>query len=267
MLKKSFIWLLVLCMALIVVPITALAGESTDASVIDSEQVVLPDGVDESAFGAYTVTDGANFYTTLQAAVEAVAGTDGAILYCKPDADVGSLQHAPVTKTLTVYGNGADVTGGAERDFDIGNTDPSGGKDITSDMTLTVENLDGCGAWGAKATEYTVNLVFKNCQNMGKVFLTGTTGVLNITMTDCAFEGVIAEAVYSNANGAIELTRVAFSNLNKAINLNHKVAGEQTIALTDCTFTNCGNDVSADQIPVRVLSSVEGGSSALTVSG
>ena len=32
MFKKSFIWLLVLCMALVVVPITALAGETTDAS-------------------------------------------------------------------------------------------------------------------------------------------------------------------------------------------------------------------------------------------
>ena len=225
-----------------------------------------PAGVTATDFGDNTVTDGTNYYATLQAAVEAVAGQANAVLYCKPGADVGSLQHAPVVSTLTIYGNGANVTGGSERDFDLGNTDPSVGKDITADMTLTVKNLDGCGAWGAKATEHTVNLVFENCANMGKVFITGTTGTLNITMNDCAFEGVLKEAVYSNANGAITLNNVAFSNLNKAINLNHKVAGTQTVTINGCSFTNCGADVAADQIPVRVLSSVEGGKSVLTVS-
>ena len=232
--------------------------------------VVLPQGVTQSTykeiFGTNTVSDGTNNYATLQAAVDAVAGKENAVLYCKPGADVGALQHAPVTSTLTVYGNGANVTGAAERDFDLGNTDLSGGKDITADMTLTVKYLNGCGAWGAKATEHTVNLVFENCANMGKVFITGTTGTLNITMTDCAFEGVIKEAVYSNADGAITLTDVAFSNLNKAINLNHKAAGTQTVTINGCSFTNCGNDVAADQIPVRVLSSVEGGKSVLNVS-
>ena len=235
------------------------------------DYIVLPDGVDSSncaeLFGDNTVTDGTNYYATLQAAVEAVAGQANAVLYCKPGADVGSLQHAPVTSTLTVYGNGADVTGDTERDFDLGNTDPSGGKDITADMTLTVKHLNGCGAWGTKATEHTVNLVFENCANMGKVFISGTTGTLNITMTDCAFEGVINEAVYSNADGAITLTNVAFSNLNKAVNLNHKAAGTQTVTINGCTFTNCGADVAADQIPVRVLSSVEGGKSVLSVTG
>ena len=233
-----------------------------------ADYIVLPTGMNESnyetLFGTNTVTDGTNYYATLQAAVESVVGTEST-LYCKPGSDVGELQHAPVTNTLTVYGNGAFVSGDSERDFDLGNTDPSGGQDITSDMTLTVKYLDGCGAWGTKATEHTVNLVFENCYNMGKAYITGTTGTLNITMTDCAFEGVIAEALYSNADGAITLTNVDFSNLNKAVNLNHKAAGTQTVTMTGCTFTDCGNVVAADQIPVRVLSSVEGGSSVLTV--
>ena len=232
--------------------------------------VQFPAGMDasnyETLFGTNTVTDGTNYYATLQAAVEAVAGQANAVLYCKPGADVGSLQHAPVVSTLTIYGNGANVTGGSERDFDLGNTDPSGGRDITADMTLTVKHLNGCGAWGAKVTSHTVNLVFENCANMGKVFITGTTGTLNITMNDCAFEGVIKEAVYSNADGAITLNNVAFSNLNKAINLNHKAAGTQTVTINGCSFTNCGADVAADQIPVRVLSSVDGGKSVLNVS-
>ena len=234
---------------------------------VEQSDIVLPSGVTSASFGTDTVTDGTTYYATLQAAVEAVCGTAGATLYCKPGADVGALQHAPVTATLTVYGNGASVSGGAERDFDIGNTDPSGGKDITADMTLTVKDLDGCGAWGAKATTHTVNLVFDGCRNMGKVFITGTTGTLNITIKDASFEGVIKEAVYSNADGAITLSKVDFSNLNKAVNLNHKAAGTQTVAIENCSFTNCGADVAADQIPVRLLSSVEGGKSVLTVSG
>lgn len=235
------------------------------------EYVVLPEDITavncDEKFGDNTVTDGTNYYATLQAAVEAVCGTANATLYCKPEADVGSLQHAPVTATLTVYGNNASVTGNTERDFDIGNTDPNAGKDITADMTLTVNRLNGCGAWGAKATSHTVNLVFNDCANMGKVFLTGTTGTLNITMTNCTFEGVIKEAVYSNADGTITLTNVAFSNLNKAVNCNHKATGTQTLILTECSFTDCGADIASDQIPVRVLSSVEGGKTILTVSG
>ena len=235
-----------------------------------ADYVVLPNGIDasnyEEKFGTNTVTDGTNYYATLQAATEAVAGTANAVLYCKPGADVGSLQHAPVTSTLTVYGNNANVTGGAERDFDLGNTDPNGGRDITADMTLTVKYLNGCGAWGAKATAHTVNLVFENCDNMGKVFISGTTGTLNITMTDCAFKGVLPEAIYSNADGAISLNNVAFSNLNKAVNLNHKAAGTQTVTINGCSFTNCGNNVAADEIPVRVLTSVAGGNTVLAVS-
>lgn len=229
-------------------------------------ETILPEDVEESAFGTNGVTDGTNFYATLQAAVEAVAGKANSTLYCKPGADVGSLQHAPVTATLTVYGNGAYVSGGSERDFDLGNSDPSGGKDITADMTLTVKNLDGCGAWGTKATEHTVNVVFENCKNMFKVFITGTTGTLNISMTDCAFEGAYKEALYSNADGNITLTNVAFSNLNKAVNLNHKAAGTQTVTINGCSFTNCGADIAQDQILVRVLSSVHGGKTVLNVS-
>ncbi|MBQ2741326.1 MAG: hypothetical protein IJF32_00830 [Oscillospiraceae bacterium] len=252
-----------------IMAIAMIAAFAVSASA--AEEVVLPSGITVDSFGDNTVTDGTNYYLTLQAAVEAICGKDGAALYCKPSADVGSLQHAPVTTSLTVYGNGAYVSGGSERDFDIGNTDPNGGKDITADMTLTVKNLDGCGAWGAKATEHTVNLVFENCDNMGKVFISGTTGVLNITITDSSFgdndNGGGNCKVYSNANGTVSLTRVAFENVDKAVNLNHKVAGTQTVVLDGCTFTNCGDVVADDEIPVRVLSSVEGGESKLTVSG
>lgn len=234
---------------------------------------MLPDGITAESFGDNTVTDGTNFYATLSDAVIAIdnAKLSGAILYCKPNANVGSLQHAPVCSTLTIYGNGATVAAGGNQDFDIGNTDPNGGRDVTADMTLTVYNLNGCGAWGTKATEHTVSLVFVGCKDMGEVFISGTVGTLNISLTNCSFTSNVVSncKVYSNANGNITLNGVEFSNVDKAVNLNHKVAGTQEVVLTNCTFTNCGNNVTAgtDEIPVRVLSSVEDGYSNLTVSG
>lgn len=261
--KRILSALLAIVMILSIVPVTFAA------------EVVLPGGATEWAAeqSANTVTDGVNYWPTLSAAVTAIdnAKQVGAVLYCKPDADVGRLEHVPVCSTLTIYGNGATVAAGGERDFDIGNTDPSGGKDVTADMTLTVYDLNGCGAWGTKATAHTVNLVFIGCKDMGKVYLVGTAGVLNITLTDCSFtsndNGGGNCKVYSNADGALELTRVAFSNVDKAVNLNHKAAGVQTVTITDCSFTDCGNDVATDEIPVRVLTSVAGGKSVLNVSG
>ena len=246
--------------------VAMLSSFAVNAANSQQVDVVLPTGVSESTFGANTVTDGTNYYATLQAAVEAVAGQANAVLYCKPDAELGNMQHAPVVSTLTIYGNGASVTGFEH--FDLGNTDKNenSGLAITGDMTLTIKNLDGFSVWGAKSTAHGVNVVIEECEDMGKVFITGTTGILNIAIEDSEFKGREKEAVYSNADGAITLTNVAFSNLNKAINLNHKAAGTQTVTISGCSFTNCGADVAADQIPVRVLTSVEGGKSVLNVS-
>ena len=88
-----------------IMAIAMIAAFAVSASA--AEEVVLPSGITVDSFGDNTVTDGTNYYLTLQAAVEAICGKDGAALYCKPSADVGSLQHAPVTTSLTVYGNGA----------------------------------------------------------------------------------------------------------------------------------------------------------------
>ncbi len=235
-----------------------------------ADYVELPSTMNENnykaMFGTNTVTDGTNYYATLQAAVEAVAGNADAIIYCKPDAELGAMQHAPVVSTLTVYGNNASVTGFEH--FDLGNTDKNEGGSlaITDNMTLTIKNLNGYSVWGAKSTSHIVNLVLEDCFDMGKVFITGTTGTLNIAIEGSEFKGLEKEAIYSNADGAISLNNVAFSNLNKAVNLNHKAAGTQTVTINGCSFTDCGADVAADQIPVRVLSSVDGGKSVLNVS-
>ncbi len=251
---------------------------STDFSefaveMTDNAGYTLPNGVTVASFGDNTVTDGTNYYATLTAALAGVHGTDNAVLYCKPGADVGVMTHGHVCKTLTVYGNGAYISGG-EQDFEIDQPTASGNSctGLTGDMTLTVKDLKGAGAWSTRSSVYNVDLVFEGCDDMGKIFIAGTTGTLDITLTDCSFDGTkyYPDAsdnctVYSNSNGTITLTNVSFSAANKALNLNHKVAGTQTVILDSCTFTNCGKDVAQDQIPVRIVSSVEGGESVLTV--
>lgn len=267
-LKKILSLLVVMTILLSSVGITVMAEET---SLTDS--VVFPDGITaenyQESFGEKTVTDGkGNYYDTLKEAVTANGETKGAVLYCKPDSDVGTMQHGHVCKNLTVYGNGATVSGAvnSERDFEIGvpQTSCTG---INEDITLTVYNLNGVGAWGNKTTEHTVNINFVNCKEVCKIFISGTTGQVNISLTDCTYTSNIHgdTAVYSNADGEIELTNCTFTGVTKAVNLNHKATGTQTVNINGCTFTNCGNDVSKDQIPVRILSSVEGGETVTTI--
>lgn len=254
--NKFLAFVMVMAMALTMIPGVALAA------------TVLPDGVTESAFGTNTVYDGTTYYATLNDALKAIHGTDNAVLYCKPNADVGTLTHGHVCKSLTVYGNDAYISGG-EKDFEIGFPTATGTScPGLNDLTLTVKNLKGAGAWGNRSTTHTVNLVFEGCEDMGKVYLTGTTGTTNITITDSTFTSndISNCKIYSNNNGTITLSGVDFSNIDKAINLNHKAeSGKQTVILTDCTFTNCGSSAEDETLPVRVLSSVEGGVSELSV--
>jgi len=263
--KRLLAILLTICMIVSLAP-TVLA----DAAVT----IVLPDQMqawpEEKA--DFTVTDGTNYYATLKDALAGIHLTENRVLYCKPGAVVGEMTHGHVCANLTVYGNGAKLAASGEQDFEIGmyNYCHNGANTcngITSDLTLNVISLDGCGAWGNRATNHTVNLEFENCQDMNRVYINGTGGENNISLTNCSFRGLVENrcTLYSNANGAITLSDVEFSNIKEPVNLNHKVAGTQTIAISNCTFNKCGTDENDYAAPIRVLSSVEGASSVLTV--
>ena len=214
------------------------------------------------------VFDGTNYYDSLADAVKAVHGIEDAILYCKPGADLGVMTHGHVCKNLTVFGNSAYLSGG-EQDFEIDYPAASGinCSGLTEDVTLTVDNLEGAGAWGSRTSEYNVNLIFTNCKNMGKVFYMGTTGEINITMTDCTFTSndVSNCKVYSNAAGTITLTNVDFSGIEQPVALGNDSTGTQTIILTDCDFENCGASTQDWTVPVSVKSKKTDGSSVLKV--
>ena len=241
-----------------------------------ADYIKLPQGVTQANykehFGANTVSDGTNYYATMAKALEGIHKGTATVLYCKPGADLGTMTHGHVCRSLTIYGNGAKISGG-EQDFELDtykfcHSSSNTCEGVTADVTLTVKHLDGCGAWGQRTTSNTLNIVFEDCKDMNRVYISGTTGINNITLTNCSFLGTVNKlcTLYSNANGTINVTGTTFSGIYAPVNLNHKVAGTQVVNVEGCEFTDCGTAEYDYAAPVRVLSSVEGAQSTLTVS-
>lgn len=260
--KKFLLSLLAICIVM----------AAMSFSVMAEADITLPEGITEDSFGENTVYDGEDFYPTMVKALEGIHLTGKSVLYCKPGADVGTMTHGHVCSTLTVYGNGAYVSAG-EQEFEVDtykwcHNGANACEGIVSDITLTVNALNGSGAWGQRTTTNTVNLVFNDCLNMSRIYITGTSGVNNVTLNNCSYTSNTGGncKVYTNANGTVTLNNVDFSNTDVPVNLNHKVAGTQTIIISDCSFTNCGTAEYDYSAPIRVLSSVDGAASALTVS-
>ena len=250
-------------------------GFTSDSSIAN---IVLPEGC--SFEGNNTVYDGATYYTTLKDALASIHKTNNHTLWCKPGANVGTMTHGHVCADLTVYGNGAYLSGG-ERDFELDTYNSPGGQvgsDLTGNVTLTVYNLNGSGTWGERKSEYTVNLQFEGCQNMGKVYISGTTGANNITLINCTFDGTPTDykkasscTLYSNAPGEILVEDCTFTSVKEPINLNNKAdtGTVQAITVKNSTFTDCStedicNDDATWAAPIRIVSS-EGADSKVSV--
>ena len=212
-----------------------------------------------------TVEYGGTQYETLVEALTAVyksTPTDTAVINCKPDADVGIMTHSHVADSIIINGNGAYVSGG-EHDLEIDTYqfDRSTGKQkastgatnddyLSKDITVTVNNLNGIAAWGQRHTNHTINLVFNNCKNMNRVYISGITGTNNITLNNCSFDGeaVLADgnakntSVYSNAPGEINVINCEFKNVAIPINLNNKSTGIQEVTISNSKFTDCSTE-------------------------
>ena len=255
--KISLAILLVMVMLLTLLPTGAMALEEVP-------EVVLPDGVTESNFGNNVVLFNNTYYSSIQSALAAaneVTVGETAVLYCKPDAEIASTSHMHVGRSMTIYGNGAVLNGG-EQDFEL---DTFGSK-LTSDVTLTVYNLTGASAWGQRNTTYTLNINLVDCKNVGKVYLSGTSGDNNITIKNCTFD--LEEmthpscAVYSNAPGRIVVEDCVFNGVPEPINLNNKAdPGEmQDITISNTKFNSCSTtkickDDTTWAAPIRIVSS------------
>ncbi len=263
--KKILSLVLAFIMAIFVAPISL-------ATASDDSNVVLPEGINWTE--GSTVYYNGQYYNTLYDALKGVymsSPTDVAKVYCKPNADLGTMTHGHVADDIVIYGNNAYVSGG-EHDIEVdtykysretGNQ-ANDGEYLTKDITIKAYNLDGIAVWGQRNTSHTVNVIFENCQNIQRMYINGTTGPINYTVNNGSFDGKNGShpntSIYTNAPGNIVVNNTTFSNVGLGINLNNKSDGVQNITLTNCTFHDCaGKELSAKinsttyGAPVRIV--------------
>ena len=262
--KKLLSLALALLLLAVMLPVTAMAAQpSVDWTNHDSENVYWVSG-DQSGYTA-----------TLAAALTAayMANEDDITIVCRPDSNVGEMTHGHVADSITIYGNNAYISGG-ECDLEVdtfqfnrttGKQDKNSGDYLKKDITITASDLYNLGVWGQRHTNYTVNINLTNCdskeisgkENVQRIYITGTTGVNNITVKDCDFL-TTACALYSNADGTVVIDNCTFNGGQVPVNFNHKASGAQTVTVKNCTFTNCGDDSIVYAAPVRFVNSGTG---------
>ena len=200
-------------------------------------------------------------------------------IVCRPGSDLGAMTHGHVADNITIYGNGAYVSGGeCDLEVDTYQFDRSTGKQTNDAVTelagktiaINAYDVDNLGVWGQRSTDATVNVNLTNCDGKGlgaanaqRVYISGTSGENNITLTDCKF--ITANtAVYSNADGTVTVNSCSFTGSIVPVNFNHKAAGTQTVTVANSTFTNCGTtgDWAAFAAPARFVNSGTGTLSA-----
>ena len=200
------------------------------------------------------------------------ANADAITIVCRPGADVGELTHGHVADDITIYGNNAYISGG-ECDLEVdtytfsrdtGKQVEAGGAYLEKDITVTAYELDNLGVWGQRHTNYKVTVNLTDCDStdgitVQRVYISGTTGVNDITLTGCDF-GTKATSVYSNADGNVVIDNCSFTGAQVPVNFNHKANGTQTVAVQNSTFTNCGDNGDWEQFaaPVRFANSGSG---------
>ena len=190
---------------------------------------------------------------------------------CRPGSNVGSLTHGHVADNITIIGNGAFISSGeCDLEVDTYRYDRTTGKQdengayLEKNITITASNLYNLGVWGERHTNHIVNINLTNCDgkapvNLQRVYISGTAGVNNITVTGCNFL-TKATALYSNADGTVVIDNCTFNDGQVPVNFNHKADGKQTVTVKNSTFTNCGDagEWSAFAAPVRFVNSGTG---------
>lgn len=211
--------------------------------------------------------------TLKEALKDAYMANNGDItITCRPNSDVGEMTHGHVADNITIIGNGAYISSG-ECDLEVdtyrfnrdtGVQDENNGVYLDKDITITASNLYNLGVWGERHTNHTVNINLTNCDgkdpvNLQRVYISGTAGVNNITVTGCDFL-TKATALYSNADGTVVIDNCTFKGGQVPVNFNHKADGKQTVTVKNSTFTNCGDEGewSAFAAPVRFVNSGTG---------
>lgn len=213
------------------------------------------------------------YAATLADALTAAYKANGDItIVCRPGTDVGKLTHGHVADDITIYGNNAYISSGeCELEVDTFMYSRDTGKQVTTsgaylekDITVTAYELDNLGVWGQRHTDHKVTVNLTDCDSVNgitvqRVYISGTTGVNDITLTGCDF-GTKATSVYSNADGAVVIDNCSFTGAQVPVNFNHKANGAQTVTVRNSTFTGCGDNGDWKQFaaPVRFVNSGSG---------
>ena len=257
--KKFLSILLAILMLAVMLPVVSMADEITWE---EGKNVYWQAG---DSFGQTA--------TLKEALKDAYMANNGDItITCRPNSDVGEMTHGHVADNITIIGNGAYISSG-ECDLEVdtyrfnrdtGVQDENNGVYLDKDITITASNLYNLGVWGERHTNHTVNINLTNCDgkapvNLQRVYISGTAGVNNITVTGCNFL-TKATALYSNADGTVVIDNCTFKGGQVPVNFNHKANGIQTVTVKNSTFTNCGDagEWSAFAAPVRFVNSGNG---------
>lgn len=260
--KKLLSLALVLLLLAVMLPVVSMADEITW----------------EGSNNVYWQAGNASGQTaTLTEALKAayMANKGDITITCRPNSDVGEMTHGHVADNITIIGNGAYISSG-ECDLEVdtyrfnrdtGVQDENNGVYLDKDITITASNLYNLGVWGERHTNHTVNINLTNCdskensgkENVQRIYITGTTGVNNISVKGCDFL-TTACALYSNADGTVVIDNCTFNGGQVPVNFNHKAGDTQTVTVKNCTFTNCGDagEWSAFAAPVRFVNSGNG---------
>ena len=256
--KKLLSLALALLLLAVMLPVVSMADEITWE---ESKNVYWQAG--ETSGQTATLAD------ALKAAYMANKGD--ITITCRPDSDVGSLTHGHVADNITIIGNGAYISGGeCDLEVDTYRYDRTTGKQdengayLEKNITITASNLYNLGVWGERHTNHIVNINLTNCDgkapvNLQRVYISGTAGVNNITVTGCNFL-TKATALYSDADGTVVIDNCTFNGGQVPVNFNHKADGTQIVTVKNSTFTNCGDadEWSAFAAPVRFVNSGNG---------
>lgn len=256
--KKLLSLALALLMLAVMLPVVSMADEIT---------------WEESKNVYWQAGDTSGQTATLAEALKAayMANKGDITITCRPNSDVGSLTHGHVADNITIIGNGAYISGGeCDLEVDTYRYDRTTGKQdengayLEKNITITASNLYNLGVWGERHTNHIVNINLTNCDgkapvNLQRVYISGTAGVNNITVTGCNFL-TKATALYSNADGTVVIDNCTFNGGQVPVNFNHKASGKQTVTVKNSTFTNCGDagEWSAFAAPVRFVNSGTG---------
>ena len=256
--KKLLSLALALLMLAVMLPVVSMADEIT---------------WEESKNVYWQAGDTSGQTATLAEALKAayMANKGDITITCRPNSDVGSLTHGHVADNITIIGNGAYISGGeCDLEVDTYRYDRTTGKQdengayLEKNITITASNLYNLGVWGERHTNHIVNINLTNCDgkapvNLQRVYISGTAGVNNITVTGCNFL-TKATALYSNADGTVVIDNCTFNGGQVPVNFNHKADGIQTVTVKNSTFTNCGDagEWSAFAAPVRFVNSGTG---------